>query len=132
MGFMDALAARTSDSETTPLGSGVWELRMQDKDGSHKWVMLNGVVHFSGDAPECVCSVRPRDRLTSTCNKPSLLSSSLERKGDIGVNKVPNVGSASDQRGSQPSIHTHQPGPRIPAAGRFVQQISDSSSIISE
>jgi len=59
--FMDALAARKSDMDTTPLGSGVWELRLVDKDGSHKVVTLNGVVHFSGDAPECVCSIRPRD-----------------------------------------------------------------------
>mmetsp|Transcript_43009 Transcript_43009/g.48828 ORF Transcript_43009/g.48828 Transcript_43009/m.48828 type:complete len:579 (-) Transcript_43009:22-1758(-) len=59
--FMDALAARQNDMDTTPLGSGVWELRLVDKDGSHKVVTLNGVVHFSGDAPECVCSIRPRD-----------------------------------------------------------------------
>jgi len=59
--FMDALAARKNDMDTTPLGSGVWELRLVDNDGSHKVVTLNGVVHFSGDAPECVCSIRPRD-----------------------------------------------------------------------
>jgi PAS domain S-box-containing protein len=59
--FMDALAARQNDMDTAPLGSGVWELRLVDKDGSHKVITLNGVVHFSGDAPECVCSIRPRD-----------------------------------------------------------------------
>lgn len=57
--FMDALAARTRDHETTPLGSGVWELRLQDKNGNFVLVTLNGVVHFSGEAPECVCSIRP-------------------------------------------------------------------------
>lgn len=57
--FMDALAARVSDSDTTPLGSGVWELRLQDKNGHFVLVTLNGVVHFSGDTPECVCSIRP-------------------------------------------------------------------------
>uniref|UniRef100_A0A7S3VD20 PAS domain-containing protein n=1 Tax=Chaetoceros debilis TaxID=122233 RepID=A0A7S3VD20_9STRA len=57
--FMDALAARSSDHETTPLGAGVWELRLQDKNGNYVLVTLNGVVHFSGDCPECVCSVRP-------------------------------------------------------------------------
>jgi PAS domain S-box-containing protein len=57
--FMDALAARSNDAETTPLGSGVWELRLQDKNGNFVLVTLNGVVHFSGDAPECVCSIRP-------------------------------------------------------------------------
>mmetsp|Transcript_7394 Transcript_7394/g.14001 ORF Transcript_7394/g.14001 Transcript_7394/m.14001 type:complete len:467 (+) Transcript_7394:4777-6177(+) len=57
--FMDALAARNSESDTIPLGSGVWELRLQDKNGAFVLVTLNGVVHFSGDAPECVCSIRP-------------------------------------------------------------------------
>ena len=59
--FMDSLAARTDDSDSAPLGSGIWELRLVDKDGSYKVVTLNGVVHFSGDRPECVCSIRPRD-----------------------------------------------------------------------
>jgi PAS domain S-box-containing protein len=59
--FMDSLAARTDDADTAPLGSGIWELRLVDKDGGHKVVTLNGVVHFSGDRPECVCSIRPRD-----------------------------------------------------------------------
>jgi len=61
--FMDALAARTKDSDTVPLGSGAWDLRLVNKDGTHKPASLNGVVHFSGDAPECVCSIRPRESL---------------------------------------------------------------------
>ncbi len=56
--FMDALAARENESTSTPLGSGVWELRLQDKGKEHIMVTLNGVVHFTGDAPECVCSIR--------------------------------------------------------------------------
>ena len=56
--FMDSIAARESESDTVPLGSGVWELRLFDKDGSDKIVTLNGVVHFAGDRPECVCSIR--------------------------------------------------------------------------
>jgi PAS domain-containing protein len=59
--FMDSLAARQSDSDTVPLGTGVWELRLVDKNGSQKDVTLNGVVHFAGERPECVCSIRPRD-----------------------------------------------------------------------
>eukprot|EP00339_Tiarina_fusa_P001128 CAMPEP_0117059368 /NCGR_PEP_ID=MMETSP0472-20121206/41233_1 /TAXON_ID=693140 ORGANISM="Tiarina fusus, Strain LIS" /NCGR_SAMPLE_ID=MMETSP0472 /ASSEMBLY_ACC=CAM_ASM_000603 /LENGTH=559 /DNA_ID=CAMNT_0004777037 /DNA_START=88 /DNA_END=1767 /DNA_ORIENTATION=- len=59
--FMDSLAARKPDSDTAPLGSGVWELRLVDKDSSYLVVTLNGVVHFSGEAPECVCCIRPRD-----------------------------------------------------------------------
>jgi PAS domain S-box-containing protein len=59
--FMDSLAARQPDSDTVPLGTGVWELRLVDKNGSQKNVTLNGVVHFAGERPECVCSIRPRD-----------------------------------------------------------------------
>ena len=59
--FMDALAARQPDAETASLGSGTWELRLVDKDGSRKVVTLHGVVHFAGDRPECVCSIRPSD-----------------------------------------------------------------------
>jgi hypothetical protein len=61
--FMDALAARKNDMDTAPLGNGVWELRLVDKDGTHKIVALNGVVHFTNDTPECVCTIRPREEL---------------------------------------------------------------------
>jgi PAS domain-containing protein len=59
---MDALAAKKSNSDTCPLGSGVWDLRLVDKDSSYTLVSLNGVVHFSGEAPECVCCIRPLDQ----------------------------------------------------------------------
>jgi PAS domain S-box-containing protein len=59
--FMDSLAARQPESDTVPLGKGCWELRLVDKDGTKKVVTLNGVVHFTGDRPECVCSIRPQD-----------------------------------------------------------------------
>jgi PAS domain-containing protein len=57
--FMDSLAARQPDAETASLGSGTWELRLVDRDDSRKVVTLHGVVHFAGDRPECVCSIRP-------------------------------------------------------------------------
>jgi len=138
--FMDALAARTVDSETTPLGSGVWELRMQDKDGTHKWVVLNGVVHFSGDAPECVCSIRPRDRPTSLCQKPSLISNTSDQRQISCITEVePQVQHICKQRkvchaplheSDQPGASDQQVARIIAAAGRLVQ-ISDSSSVIS-
>jgi PAS domain S-box-containing protein len=59
--FMDSLAARQPDSDTAPLGKGFWKLRLVDKDGTQKIVTLNGVVHFAGERPECVCSIRPQD-----------------------------------------------------------------------
>ncbi|GKY90349.1 hypothetical protein MPSEU_000008900 [Mayamaea pseudoterrestris] len=60
--FMDSLAARRDESSTAPLGQGFWELRLMDRDGSPKVVTLNGVVHFAGERPECVCSIRPVDK----------------------------------------------------------------------
>lgn len=60
--FMDALAAKKSNSDTCPLGSGVWDLRLVDKESNYTLVSLNGVVHFSGEAPECVCCIRPLDQ----------------------------------------------------------------------
>jgi PAS domain S-box-containing protein len=64
--FMDSLAARQQDAETASLGSGIWELRLVDKDGNRKVVTLHGVVHFAGERPECVCSIRPLDDTTTT------------------------------------------------------------------
>jgi PAS domain-containing protein len=60
--FMDSLAARRPDADTAALGSGVWELQLVDKHSNYSVVTLNGVVHFSGEAPECVCCIRPHDQ----------------------------------------------------------------------
>mmetsp|Transcript_20396 Transcript_20396/g.47917 ORF Transcript_20396/g.47917 Transcript_20396/m.47917 type:complete len:696 (+) Transcript_20396:202-2289(+) len=57
--FMDSLAAREANSDTAALGSGVWKLRLKNKNSKYMCVTLNGVVHFKGDAPECVCCIRP-------------------------------------------------------------------------
>ena len=66
--FMDSLAARQDESSTAPLGQGFWELRLMDRDGTHKVVTLNGVVHFAGERPECVCSIRPADKTRKAVN----------------------------------------------------------------
>jgi len=57
--FMDSLAARVAESDTAVLGSGVWEIRLKNKHSKYMNVSLNGVVHFKGDSPECVCCIRP-------------------------------------------------------------------------
>jgi len=131
--FMDALAAKTVDSETTPLGSGVWELRMQDKDGSHKWVALNGVVHFSGDAPECVCSIRPREGSgINCCQRPSLkfCSSALQQKSNTELQQK----GKSFRKGYSniPSQSRQSQQPQLAADPRLAHTISDSGSVISE
>lgn len=70
--FMDALAARENESNSTPLGDGVWELRLLDKNKENVMVTLNGVVHFTGDAPECVCSIRLSDGTNRNSLTPKL------------------------------------------------------------
>lgn len=57
--FMDALANRKIDEDTSPLGSGLFEIKVKDKNGAFNYVTLNGVVNFTGETPECVCSIRP-------------------------------------------------------------------------
>ena len=58
--FMDAMAAKRRDSDTAPLGTGLMELQLVERDANYKVVRLNGVVNFSSEGPECVCSIRPR------------------------------------------------------------------------
>ena len=76
--FMDSLAARKDDEDTLPLGNGFWELRLVDKNSSQKSIVLNGIVHFAGDRPECVCSIRERINsevdFVSTLPEQSVLS----------------------------------------------------------
>ena len=67
--FMDSLAAKGEHAETVPLGYGMWEVRMVDKDMSQKLVALRGVVHFSGDNPQCVCTIRPHDDNASSSSQ---------------------------------------------------------------
>ena len=99
--FMDSLAARTDDSDTAPLGSGIWELRLVDKDGSHKVVTLNGVVHFSGDRPECVCSIRPRDELsTMPASKKQKQRCGIEGADTMSEKKAPAAASVSVSTGN--------------------------------
>lgn len=57
--FMDALANRKIDEDTSPLGSGLFEINLKDKNGVFNYFTLNGVVNFTGETPECVCSIRP-------------------------------------------------------------------------
>ena len=109
--FMDALAARENDSTSTPLGSGVWQLRLQDKNKENIMVTLNGVVHFTGDAPECVCSIRrcgtnggsstAVDQMVRVKEmKPTILpQQSVFSNGAEGQNKIQQSAGAQPNRG---------------------------------
>jgi len=89
--FMDALAAREHDSDTAVLGSGVWELRLKNKDSQYMLVTLNGVVHFKGDAPECVCCIRPRGEQEQQQGQQEQLAPSKQQLNAIGSNGKANV-----------------------------------------
>ena len=93
--FMDSLATRESGSDTAPLGSGVWELRLVDKDGSQKMVALNGVVHVAGDRPECVCTIRPREDKASKDKKSKAGLAAVSVDGTTATKKV-KVGKSRD------------------------------------
>jgi len=122
--FMDALAARSSDHETTPLGAGVWELRLQDKNGNYVLVTLNGVVHFSGDCPECVCSVRPMQDCAK--KQPPVTGKTRGIKNENTMNVAIDAGQSAmgHKGGSNPNL---QPAPRnnkLAAAAPAVAQAS--------
>ena len=67
--FMDALAIkRQSEEDSTPLWGGrsmsveLVDHNIDDEDEICKLsVSLKGVVHFPGESPECVCSIRPEE-----------------------------------------------------------------------
>ena len=123
--FMDALASRKSETDTPPLGSGVWELRLVDKDGSHKVITLNGVVHFSGESPECVCSIRPQEgHPKSAATLPTLGNAQIIRPTIKPQQSV--ISNVSSDDTSQIS--------RVKVLGRRAAQISDgdSGSVCSE
>ena len=97
--FMDALAARKNDMDTAPLGNGVWELRLVDKDGTHKIVALNGVVHFTNDTPECVCTIRPREEVPIT---------SLQETTAMSTHRNVSLSSSGDNNSSTSSSSSNQ------------------------
>lgn len=92
--FMDSLAARESHTDTVPLGDGLWDLRLADKDGSLVSVTLNGVVHFAGERPECVCCIRPKESSSSL----SLIASSTSREYQVEDDGVHTDSAGSSRR----------------------------------
>ena len=152
--FMDSLAARQGDAETASLGSGTWELRLVDKDGTRKVVTLHGVVHFAGDRPECVCSIRPSGDTTgsqrtengnrleafvsaSTSSTGSGTSGSLKRHrsskvsssfvSHVNPNQSVMVSSSSETTTNEPPVHSDAPSSLRGSANGAVR-ISDSGN----
>jgi PAS domain-containing protein len=88
--FMDALAVkRQSDEDSTPLADGKSiTVKMLSKDGSENTgfpMSLKGMVHFAGEAPECVCSIRPG----SASEEGKIISSNASVKAAKSANEQP-------------------------------------------
>jgi PAS domain S-box-containing protein len=131
--FMDALAARKTDMDTTPLGSGVWELRLVDKDGSHKIIRLNGVVHFTGESPECVCCIRPREeRVESAAALSTHRNVSITSGSSNGMQLIRSTIKPQQSVISSLSSDDASRIARVKAPRRRAAQISDVGSICSE
>lgn len=89
--FMDALANRKQDEDTSPLGTGLFEVKVKDKNGIFIHVTLNGVVNFAGETPECVCSIRPLkssspdvvEQLTKPESTPFVIGSARSTKNAV-------------------------------------------------
>jgi PAS domain-containing protein len=143
--FMDSLAARKPDSDTASLGEGVWELRLVDKDSNYNIVTLNGVVHFSGEAPECVCCIRPRDqrqiqRLSKEIKKPTVRavsssdgsrSSDSSRRDSLEIRANPNQSVISNDMNDTTSADdsgTNSESRKKPRRQAAVVRVSDGDS----
>jgi len=131
--FMDSLAARQPHSSTASLGQGIWELRLVDRDGSQKVITLNGVVHFSGDRPECVCSIRPFDDKSSydeaSKKKKPDETASAARKDDHDKSLIrvkPQQSVMARNSGSDSSSGPHKA--KRSKSGRETIRISDSGN----
>lgn len=135
--FMDALAARKPGKDTAPLGDGLWELRLVDKDNKHKIVVLNGVVHFTGETPECVCSIRPTDdssvqflkASSNTKMKPPSSSQYIGPRDNIPPQQCVKSTSTTDDPTHMAS--KNKPRSLSKFKGR-INPVSDGESVISE
>ncbi|KAL7461824.1 hypothetical protein ACHAXS_002225 [Conticribra weissflogii] len=103
--FMDALAVkRTPDEDSTPLSNGdSISVRLIERDGNRdggKLVSLKGVVHFAGDSPECVCSIRPEDRAKGANVSNNKVSKTSTSKTSLQARR--------EQRAAAAGVPTHQ------------------------
>lgn len=127
--FMDALAVKRSQEEdSTPLcDGGSMTVELVDKDCDHdggggRLVSLKGVVHFAGESPECVCSIRPEGRGRKR------MAYSPSGKNEDNASSSLNVSSLSEESsGSAAQQRRHSD--RDVAVGASSHRISDVDSI---
>lgn len=96
--FMDALAEKRPDDDTqdsAPLWNGESRsVELVDREeGQIKLMTLKGTVHFSGESPECVCSIRREDsarrKSSNTTSSRSSSSASSSRNARENASPVP-------------------------------------------
>ncbi|EED88872.1 predicted protein [Thalassiosira pseudonana CCMP1335] len=102
--FMDALAVKRSPSEDSlVLANGDSLLvKLVDKHSQDgKLVSLKGVVHFTEDSPECVCSIRPEEVMktsssgSSCCNRGKSSSKKATFMSRVEASESKRVASSS-------------------------------------
>lgn len=113
--FMDALAVKRPEGEdSTPLANGdsltVTMVHKGDDDDGLP-VSLKGVVHFAGESPECVCSIRP----DASARKNSGLDKKKQSKS------LSSSSSAKEQ--------VREEGAAVPVRGAPSHQVSDIDSV---
>lgn len=124
--FMDALAVKRSPEEdSTPLANGdsmsVKMLYKDAKEGDEDdglLVSLKGVVHFAGESPECVCSIRLDEDVivASASSVPS------DKNNKAAKMKEPSSPSAAGQGARQEKVQ------KPAGKGANSHQISDIES----
>lgn len=100
--FMDALVARKPGLDMITLGDGLWEVQLISRNGESMIVSLNGVVHFEGENPECVCSIRPINP------RPSNKVSGFSKVSLSGVSKV-----SFSEDNSSVGVHSSKATPKL-------------------
>jgi PAS domain-containing protein len=107
--FMDALAVKRSPSEDSlVLANGDSLLvKLVDKHSQDgKLVSLKGVVHFTEDSPECVCSIRPEEVMktsssgSSCCSRGKSSSKKATFMSRVEASESKRVASSSGNRPS--------------------------------
>ena len=109
--FMNALAKkRSEDEDSTPLWDGESRtVRLVDRNGEEAAtaVSLKGVLHFAGESPECVCSIRPLEDRAGSASEDDEAAPGDAAEGNVAdpsFNRISDVD--SDESKSVPSSRT--------------------------
>lgn len=125
--FMDALAVKLPDEEdSAPLWNGESKtVELVDRNnGETKLVGLKGVVHFSGEAPECVCSIRREDGTSAARSRKSSYAKSASTSSSSSSSSLSDV---SSRRNNAAAMNARANEDRVDEA-RESHRVSDVES----